>query len=112
MRGLLTETRNALRVRQLGLSTEKGCLYWIRRLIRFHRPRRPRDLGKKDLESFLTHLAVDREVSPSTQNQALQAILFMYREVLEIELPWLDDVVRAKPKRRLPVVLMSRLAFP
>jgi integrase len=63
------------------------------------------DVGKREVEAFLTHLAVNRAVSPSTQNQALQALLFLYRMVLEIDLPWLEDVVRAKPKRRLPVVL-------
>lgn len=105
MRGLLTETRDAIRVRQFSLATEKAYLSWIRRLIRFHDRRHPRELGKKSIEQFLTHLAVERKVSPSTQNQALQAILFLYREVLELELPWLDDVVRAKTKRRIPVVL-------
>ncbi len=62
-------------------------------------------MGKKEVEAFLTYLAVKRSVAPSTQNQALAAILFLYLKVLEIELPWLEDVVRAKPKRRIPVVL-------
>lgn len=62
-------------------------------------------MGKEEVEAFLTHLAVNRGVSPSTQNQALQAILYIYRNVLEVELPWIDDVVRAKPRRRVPVVL-------
>lgn len=105
MRGLLTETRDAIRVRQFSLATEKAYLSWIQRLIRFHDRRHPRELGKKAIEQFLTHLAVERKASPSTQNQALQAILFLYREVLELELPWLDDVVRAKTKRRIPVLL-------
>jgi integrase len=65
-------------------------------------------MGKMEVEAFLTWLAVERKVSPSTQNQALQAILFLYRKVLEIELPWLDDVVRAKPQRRIPIVLSQR----
>lgn len=78
---------------------------WIRRLIRFHGRRHPRELGKRGVEQFLTHLAVERKVSPATQNQALQAILFLYREVLELDLPWMDDVVRAKARRRIPVVL-------
>ena len=105
MPGLLTETRNAIRLRQYSRATEKAYLYWLRRLIRYFHPRHPRDLGKKEVEQFLSRLAVKDKVSPSTQNQALQAILFMYRHVLEIELPWADDVVRAKPKHRLPVVL-------
>lgn len=62
-------------------------------------------MAKPEVEAFLTYLAVKREVSPSTQNQALQALLFLYRQVLEIELPWMDEVVRAKPKKRVPVVL-------
>jgi integrase len=62
-------------------------------------------MGKLEVEAFLTCLAVRRGVSPSTQNQALQALLFLYRNVLEVDLPWLDDVVRAKPRRRVPVVL-------
>jgi len=105
VRGLLTETRKAIRVRQYSLATERIYLGWCRRFIRFHHPRHPRDVGKIGVEAFLSHLALDRQVSPATQNQALQALLFMYRQVLEIDLPWLDDVVRAKPKKRLPVVL-------
>ena len=62
-------------------------------------------MGKLELEAFLSHLAVSRGVSPATQNQALAAILFLYTQVLERELPWLDDVIRAKPRRHVPVVL-------
>lgn len=102
---LLDSVRNAIRVRQYSLSTENVYIAWIRRFILFHGKRHPAEMEKLEIEAFLTHLAVNRAVSPATQNQALQAILFLYRHVLEIELPWLDDVVRAKPKRRLPVVL-------
>ena len=102
---LLDRVRYAIRVRQYSLATEKTYLGWIRRFILFHGKRHPADMAKAEIEAFLSHLAVKRQVSPSTQNQALQALLFMYRFVLEIELPWLDDVVRAKPKRRVPVVL-------
>lgn len=105
MNGLFQEIRNAIRVRQYSVATERAYIQWIRRLIRFHRGVHPRNMGKKEIEAFLTHLAVDRKVAPSTQNQALQAILFIYRKVLELDLPWFDDVVRAKPKRRMPVVL-------
>lgn len=108
MSGLFQEIRNAIRVRHYSVSTERAYIQWIRRLVRFHRGVHPRDMGKKEIEAFLTHLAVDRKVAPSTQNQALQAILFMYREVLELELPWVDDVVRAKPTRRMPVVLSRK----
>jgi integron integrase len=102
---LLERTRHAIRVRQYSLSTERAYLQWAKRYILFHGKRHPAEMGKSEVEAFLTHLAVNRAVSPSTQNQALQALLFPYRMVLEIDLPWLEDVVRAEPKRRLPVVL-------
>lgn len=102
---LLDRVRNAIRVRQYSMSTEKAYLAWIRRYILFHGKRHPAEMEKFEIEAFLSYLAVNRAVSPATQNQALQAILFLYRNVLEIELPWLDDVIRAKPKRRMPVVL-------
>jgi len=105
MHSLIDETRNAIRLRQYSIATERVYVQWIRRLIRYHRDKHPRELGKEDIESFLSYLAVGRKVSPATQNQALQAILFLYRTVLEVELPWIDDVVRAKPRRRVPVVL-------
>jgi len=106
---LLDRVRNAIRVRQYSLATEKTYLGRIRKFILFHGKRYPADLAKAEIEAFLSYLAVERQVSPSMQNQALQALLFMYRFVLEIELPWLDDVVRAKPKRRVPVVLSSSM---
>jgi integron integrase len=78
---------------------------WIRRFILFHDKRHPEQMGANEIESFLTHLAVNRKVSASTQNLALSAILFLYRDVLEIELPWMDSFSRAKRPARLPVVL-------
>jgi integron integrase len=102
---LLDRVRHAIRVRQYSLRTEQAYVGWVKRFILFHDKRHPAEMGKDEVEAFLTHLAVSRSVSPSTQNQALQALLFLYRSVLEIELPWLDDVIRAKPQRRLPVVL-------
>jgi len=78
---------------------------WIRRFILFHGKRHPRDLGTQEVEAFLTHLAVEGNVAAATQNQALSALLFLHREVLGIELPWLDKVTRAKRPRHLPVVL-------
>ena len=102
---LLERVREALRVRHYSFATERVYVMWVRRFILFHRKRHPAELGKREVEAFLTHLAVARGVSPSTQNQALQAILFMYLQVLEQELPWLDSVVRAKPRQRVPVVL-------
>jgi integron integrase len=81
---------------------------WIRRFIHFHGKRHPRELGPAEVEAFLTHLAVTLTVAASTQNQALAAILFLYQQVLELELPWLDDVTRAKKPQRLPTVLTRR----
>ena len=85
--------------------TEKTYLHWIRRFIRFHDRRHPRTMGAVEVEEFLTSLAVKNQVSSATQNQALAAVLFLYRNVLDIKLPWLTEVVRAKRPQRLPVVL-------
>ena len=102
---LLEQVRNRLRARHLSYRTEKTYLHWIRRYIRFHRLKHPRDMGGPEVEAFLTSLAVDNKVSASTQNQALAAVLFLYRHVLEIDLPWLNNLVRAKRPQRLPVIL-------
>lgn len=104
----LEQVRNQLRLHQYSYDTERTYIHWIKRFILFHKMQHPKNMGKTEVEAFLTHLAVNRGVSPSTQNLALSAILFMYQKVLEIELPWLDDVVRAKPKQRLPVVLSTQ----
>ena len=104
---LLNQMRDAIRVRQYSRSTEKNYVQWVRRFILYQNKRHPNEMGKVEIEAFLTHLAVNRRVAPSTQNQALQAILFLYRQVLQEDLPWLDDVVRAKPKKRIPVVLST-----
>jgi len=85
--------------------TEKAYVAWIRRFIVFHGRRHPSELGAEHVEAFLSHLAVERRVAPSTQAQALNALLFLYRKVLGVDLPWLDAVVRAKKPQRLPVVL-------
>ncbi len=103
--GLIAVTREKMRTRHLAQRTEQSYVQWLRRFIAFHSPRHPRDLGAAGVERFLTHLAVDRKVSAATQNQALQALLFVYRHVLEIDLPWLDGVTRASQPKRLPVVL-------
>ena len=93
---LLDQVRQRVRAKHYSLRTEQSYLGWIRRFILFHGKRHPRDMGKKEVEAFLTNLAVQRSVSASTQNQALSALLFLYREVLEVDLPWLEGVVRAK----------------
>lgn len=101
---LLDRVAEAVRVRHLSRSTEKTYLYWTRRFILYHGKRHPLEMGKAEVEDFLTHLAVDGHVSASTQNQAFSALLFLYRKVLERELGWLEDVVRAKRPSRTPTV--------
>ena len=105
---LVDVVRERLRAKHYSHRTEQQYVEWIRRFILFNNKRHPRDLGAPDVERFLTHLAVERRVAASTQNQALAAILFLYREVLETELPWLANVVRARMPQRVPVVLPRR----
>lgn len=103
--GLLEEVRRQLRVNHYSLRTEHAYIGWIRRFIEANGRRHPRRLGGSEIEGFLSHLAVEGQVAASTQNQALSALLFLYREVLGLELPWMENVVRARRARRLPVVL-------
>jgi len=102
---LLDQVRDRIRVKHYSLRTEQAYLSWIKRFIYFHGKRHPKDMGAREVEAFLSHLAVEGRVSASTQSQALSALLFLYREVLESNLPWLDNVVRAKPSQHMPVVL-------
>ena len=102
---LLDRAREALRVRHYSRRTEEAYVAWIRRYIFFHGKRHPGELGGPDVTRFLSALAVEGHVAASTQNQALSALLFLYRDVLGVELPWLDDIVRAKRPERLPIVL-------
>ncbi|MDP1771515.1 MAG: integron integrase [Methylobacter sp.] len=102
---LLDQVRDRIRVKHYSIRTETQYVQWVKRFILFHNKRHPQEMGTTEVEAFLTHLAVDGHVSASTQNQALSALLFLYKEVLGIDLPWLDNVVRAKQPQRLPVVL-------
>jgi len=102
---LLDQVRHAVRVRHYSYRTEEAYVSWIRRYVHFHRKRHPMELGAAEINGFLSALAVDRGVSASTQNQALAALLFLYRDVLQFEVAWLDDFVPAKRPERLPVVL-------
>lgn len=102
---LMDQVREAIRVRHYSYRTELTYLQWIRRYIFFHGKRHPAEMGQSEVTAFLSHLATQRDVSASTQNQALAAILFLYRNVLEQELPWLDGVVRAKRPKHVPTVL-------
>jgi integron integrase len=102
---LLDRVRAAIRTRHYSHRTEEAYSGWIKRFILFHGKRHPAEMGKEEIEQFLTALAVKRRVAASTQNQALAAVLFLYKEVLGRDPGWLDDVVRAKRPQRLPVVL-------
>jgi integron integrase len=102
---LLDQVRQRLRARHYSRRTEKAYVHWIKRYIFFHDTRHPVEMGAAEVTAFLTALAVRNPVAASTQNQALSALLFLYREVLGVELPWLDDLVRAKRPSHLPVVL-------
>ncbi len=104
-RPLMKQVRGAIRVRHFSRRTEEAYTRWIRRFIRFSGMRHPQELGAEDVEKFLTSLAEDRGVAASTQNQALSALLFLYGEVLRVDLPWMHEIVRAKRPIRLPVVL-------
>ena len=102
---LLDQLRDRIRLKHYSIRTEKAYLDWVKRFIVFHGKRHPVEMGKAEVERFLSHLAVEGKVAASTQNQAKSAILFLYREVLGQELPWLENVEQAKTPRRLPVVL-------
>jgi integron integrase len=97
--------RAAIRLRHFSYRTEKAYVDWIRRFVLHHGRRHPRDMGGNEVRQFLSHLASDRQVSPATQAQALAALLFLYKHVLNVDLPWIDDVVRARRPKRLPTVL-------
>ena len=102
---LLDQVRDCLRRRHYSLRTEKAYVAWVRRFVLFHSKRHPREMGPVEVTAFLTHLARDDRVAASTQNQALSALLFLYRNVLESPLPWLDNVERARRPARLPTIL-------
>jgi integron integrase len=102
---LLDQVRAEIRKRHYSLRTEASYVHWIRRFILFHGKRHPCEMGAAEIEAFLSDLAVRQNVSASTQNLALSAILFLYRDVLEVKLPWLDGITRAKKPQRRPVVL-------
>jgi len=102
---LLDQVRDEIRKRHYSRRTEDAYIHWIKRYIHYHGIRHPAEMGRPELEAFLSYLAVKKNVAASTQNQALNAILFLYRAILGIELDWLQSVTRAKKPARLPVVL-------
>lgn len=102
---LLDQIRERIRYKHYSLRTERAYVDWARRFILFHGKRHPRELGAPEVEAFLMHLVAERNVAASTHQQALAALLFLYGEVLGIDLPWLQDIGRPKKPKRLPVVL-------
>ena len=105
MSKLLDDVRDVMRVKHYSYQTEKIYIYWIKKYIFFHKVTHPAEMGAAEVQAFLTHLAVEKNVAASTQNQALSALLFLYREVLKVDLPWLDQFTPAKKSNRVPVVL-------
>ncbi|MBD1835247.1 phage integrase N-terminal SAM-like domain-containing protein [Cyanobacteria bacterium FACHB-472] len=107
---LLKQVQDVIRLKHYSYQTEKTYIYWIRGYIFFHNKRHPKDMGSKEIEEFLTHLAVNESVAASMQNQALHAVLFLYKEVLKQDLDLKVDAVRAKKSNYLPTVL-TKLAI-
>jgi integron integrase len=102
---LLDEVRRVVRTMHYSLRTEEQYVQWIRDYVRFHAMRHPREMARPEVEAYLMHLAVNRTVAPATHRQALSALLFLYRHVLGVDLPWLGQLMRPRVKRRLPAVL-------
>lgn len=107
----LENIRQVLRTKHYSIQTEKAYLTWIKRYILFNNKRHPHEMGEEEVSNFLSHLAVERQVTSSTQNLALCAIVFMYRHIFERELTLLDDTVRAKAPKRVPIVLSDAEAM-
>ena len=102
---LLDQVRGKIRLKHYSIRTEQAYVDWIKRFVLHFDKRHPAEMGAHEVEAFLTYLAVQGKVAASTQNQAKAALLFLYREVLQQDLPWLDNVEQAKAPKRLPVVL-------
>jgi integron integrase len=107
---LLDQVREVIRVKHYSLRTENTYVDWIKRFILFHGKRHPSTLGAEEVRAFLSHLATQRNVAASTQNQAFSALLFLYREVLKQDLPWINDIERAKQPAKVPVVFTPQEA--
>jgi site-specific recombinase XerD len=109
---LLDQVRALIRTKHYSLRTERAYVFWIKRYIYFHQKRHPAEMGKDEVKRFLSYLATTEKVAASTQNQALAGLLFLYKQVLKVDLPWMDRIVGAKRPKRLPVVLTRRLRDP
>jgi integron integrase len=110
-RKLLDQVSDAIRTKHYSYRTEQTYIDWIKRYILYHGKRHPKDMGAPEIQAFITHLAVEKNVAASTQNQALSAILFLYRQVLQIEMEIPSDLIRAEKSKTLPVVLTQREAL-
>jgi hypothetical protein len=110
-RRLIDQVRERVRYLHYSLRTEEAYVYWARRFIRFHDLRHPRTLGAPEVERFLSYLATQKNVSASTHKQALAGILFLYRQVLDVDLPWMQEIGRPRTREHIPVVL-SRSKLP
>jgi hypothetical protein len=99
---LLDQVRGVIRRKQYSIRTKQAYVDWIRRFVLYHNKRHPKEMGEQQVAEFLTHLARDRNVAPATQNQALSALLFLYKKVLKQEIGWLDNVERARKPSKLP----------
>lgn len=104
---LLDQVRERIRYKHYSLRTEQTYVQWVRMFVKWHGLRHPRDMGREEIECFLAMLANERRVAASTHNQALSALLFLYREVVEVDLPWLDGVQRPRTPKRIPSVLTT-----
>ena len=102
---LLDRLGEKIRLKHYSIRTEEAYANWVRRFVFYHGRRHPGEMGAAEVEAFLKHLAVEGKVAASTQNQAKSALLFLYKEVLGVELPWLEGVASATTPKRLPVVL-------
>lgn len=102
---LLDQLREQIRYLHYSLRTEEAYVYWVKKFVHFHGLKHPHDMGQAEVQAFLTCLATQRKVSVSTHRQALSALLFLYQKVLGTELPWMEDLARPVPQKRIPVVL-------
>ena len=110
-RKLLEQVSDAIRIKHYSQRTEQTYMDWIRRYILFHKKRHPKDMGVEEIQAFISHLAVERKLSASSQNQALSAIIFLYRHVLKKEIEFPTDIIRAEKSKTLPVVLTQQEAM-
>jgi hypothetical protein len=109
---LLDQVRQVIRLKHTAISTEQSYTYYIKNFILFHNKRHPREMGVEEIRTYLTYLAVEKHVAPSTQNIALNALLFLYRQVLHLEIPDIDHIERAKRHKRIPIVFSKSMGWP